>query len=92
MQRLIMPFEKQMMLCGYKTAEYYKDDHLPASKGNILLKAKTDTTVNPSYVMHIGAGQQIVKPTYNPAFLNPEDFTIPALVTAPVDTTDYKSL
>lgn len=39
----------------------------------------TDTTVNPSTVLHIGSGQAIVEPTYNPAWLNPEDREIPAL-------------
>ncbi|HWP50088.1 MAG TPA: M23 family metallopeptidase [Clostridia bacterium] len=89
---LHLEFEKDTKWPLYSPQVSNKDDHLPASKGNILLKAKTDTTVNPSFVMHVGAGQQIVKPTYNPAWLNPEDFVIPALITAPVDTTDYKSL
>lgn len=60
--------------------------------GKTFWKKGTDSTVNPSHVLHIGTGQEIVKPTYNPAWLNPEDFVIPALVTAPVDTTDYKAL
>ena len=39
----------------------------------------TDTTVNPSTVLHIGPGQVIVEPTYNPTWLNPEDREIPEL-------------
>lgn len=57
------------------------DDKKTAAQGNILKKG-TDSVVNPSYVLHLGKGQQIVKPTYNPAWLNPEDYTIPTLHSA----------
>ena len=56
--------------------------------GRTFWKKGIDSTVNPSHVLHIGAGQGIVKPTYNPAWLNPEDFAIPLAEDAP----DYKAL
>lgn len=55
-----------------------KDDHLTAAQGNILRKG-IDSTMNPSHILHIGEGQVIVSPTYNPAWLNQEDFNIPKL-------------
>ena len=198
MQRLIMPFKKQMMLCGYKNAEYQKhwgyphygtdistiqggagDDHNVYASGNgIVLEAGkdprlgyalcvlysdaynhktgqsgsvvarymhlskimakpgdavkpgaplavegkegtedyhlhiefdtdlayprytpqvagggfwkkgTDTTIDPSHLLHVGEGQEIVDPTYNPAWLNEDDFVIPAV---PVEK-DYKAM
>lgn len=60
----------------------------PQVKGGMFWKKGVDTTVNPSHLLHVGEGQVIVEPTYNPAWLNPEDFTIPAL---PVEL-DYKAL
>lgn len=36
-----------------------------------------DSTVNPSFLLHVGPGQSLADPTYNPAWLNPEDFEIP---------------
>lgn len=36
-----------------------------------------DTTVNPSLWLWMGDGQELVSPTYNPAWLNAEDFNIP---------------
>lgn len=42
-------------------------------------KKGVDSTVNPSYLLHIGPGQSLAEPTYNPAWLNPEDFAIPPL-------------
>lgn len=42
-------------------------------------KKGVDSTVNPSYLLHIGPGQSLAEPTYNPAWLNPEDFVIPRL-------------
>ena len=59
----------------------------PQVKGGNIIRKGTDTTVNPSFVLHLGAGQEIVKPTYNPAWLNSEDFVIPKL-----DEPDYKKL
>lgn len=35
-----------------------------------------DTTVNPSMWLFVGDNQEIVKPAYNPEWLNPEDFNI----------------
>lgn len=58
--------------------------------GKTFWRKGTDSTVNPSYVLHVGAGQEIVKPTYNPAWLNAEDFVIPAA--AIEDATDYRVL
>lgn len=56
-----------------------RDDKLSKAQGNILYKGPLDSSVNPSHVLHMGEGQEIVKPTYNPAWLNPEDFAIPKL-------------
>lgn len=42
-------------------------------------KKGVDSTVNPSYLLHVGPGQSLEEPTYNPAWLNPEDFVIPQL-------------
>ena len=42
-------------------------------------KKGVDSTVNPSYLLYVGPGQSLEKPTYNPAWLNPEDFAIPPL-------------
>lgn len=38
-----------------------------------------DTTVNPSLWLWVDKDQVIVKPTYNPAWLNAEDFNIPEI-------------
>ena len=74
--------------------EFDTDTNYPAyspqvSSGHALWKKGSDSTVNPSFVMHVGTGQEVVKPTYNPAWLNAEDFIIPA---AGEPETDYKSL
>ncbi|WP_274952473.1 M23 family metallopeptidase [Angelakisella massiliensis] len=42
-------------------------------------KKGVDSTVNPSHLLHMGPGQSLAEPTYNPAWLNPEDFVIPQL-------------
>jgi len=62
--------------------------HSPQVAGSSFWKKGTDSTVNPSDILHIGADQQIVKPTYNPAWLNAEDMAIPAIEVEP----DYRSL
>lgn len=36
-----------------------------------------DSTVNPSDVLHVADGYCLVEPTYNPDWLNSEDFSIP---------------
>jgi murein DD-endopeptidase MepM/ murein hydrolase activator NlpD len=45
-----------------------------------------DSTVNPSNYLHIGPGQSLADPTYNPAWLNPGDFAIPPIPDSPEDT------
>ena len=45
----------------------------------LLWKKGVDSTVNPSDLLYVGPGQSLEKPTYNPAWLNPEDFAIPPL-------------
>lgn len=50
------------------------------SSGHTFWKKGLDSTVNPSHVLHIGEGQTVVEPTYNPAWLNPEDLTLPKLL------------
>ena len=57
--------------------------------GRTFWQKGIDSTIDPSHVLHIGAEQEIVKPTYNPAWLNPEDFAIPLV---PEDAPDYKAL
>lgn len=49
------------------------------SSGHSFWKKGSDSTVNPSFVMYIGEGQSVAEPTYNPAWLNPEDQAIPEL-------------
>jgi len=51
----------------------------PQVAGSTFWKKGVDSTVNPSFLLHVGEGQAVVKPTYNPAWLNQEDFVIPAL-------------
>ena len=62
--------------------------YTPQVAGSNFWKKGTDSTINPSFILHVGAGQEIAKPTYNPAWLNSEDFNIPQLVDEP----DYKAL
>ena len=50
----------------------------PQVAGSTFWKKGTDSTVNPSFVLHVGEGQAVAKPTYNPAWLNQEDQAIPA--------------
>lgn len=42
-------------------------------------KKGVDSTVNPSYLLHVGSGQSLAEPTYNPAWLNEGDFNIPSI-------------
>lgn len=64
------------------------------SEGHTFWQKGADSTLNPSHLLHVGEGQVIVKPTYNPAWLNPEDFAIPGLPeqAAPVTFEQYKAL
>lgn len=55
------------------------DDKKTTAQGNILLHGPVDSTVNPSHIFHVGDGQRVVPPTYNPTWLNPEDKSIPSL-------------
>lgn len=56
------------------------------SGGHTFWKKGTDSTVNPSFVLHVGAGQRVAEPTYNPAWLNAEDMELPKLADR-----DYKA-
>jgi len=47
------------------------------SAGHTFWMKGLDSSVNPSYVLHIAKGRALVKPTYNLAWLNEEDFSIP---------------
>ena len=60
----------------------------PQVAGSTFWKKGTDSSVNPSYLLHVGAVQEIVPPTYNQAWLNEEDVNIPHLPEQP----DYKAL
>ena len=60
----------------------------PQVAGSTFWKKGTDSSVNPSYLLHVGEGQEIVEPVYNPAWLNKEDMAIPAI---PIEI-DYKAL
>jgi murein DD-endopeptidase MepM/ murein hydrolase activator NlpD len=53
--------------------------YTPQVAGSNFWKKGTDSTVNPSVVLHVSPDQVIVEPTYNPIWLNPEDFIIPSL-------------
>ena len=61
------------------TREEYARWSPQVSSGLTFWVKGVDSTVNPSDYLHIGRGQSLADPTYNPAWLNPEDFTIPAL-------------
>ena len=60
----------------------------PQVANSSFWKKGTDSTWNPSNVLYVGEGQEVVKPTYNPAWLNPEDMAIPHV---PVEL-DYKAM
>lgn len=60
--------------------------------GKTFWKKGSDSAVNPSHVLHVGTGQEIVKPTYNPAWLNAEDFVIPAITVETVPKAEYDAL
>lgn len=47
------------------------------SKGHTFWKKGTDSTINPSFLFHVSETRITVPPTYNPAWLNKEDFNIP---------------
>lgn len=61
------------------TAPVYAVWSPQVSKGHTFWKKGTDSTVNPSFVLYVGAGQTVAEPTYNPAWLNPEDMALPEL-------------
>ncbi|MBQ4100257.1 MAG: M23 family metallopeptidase [Oscillospiraceae bacterium] len=63
------------------------DDKLSASQGNILKKG-VDTSVNPIYLLHLAKEQSLSQPTYNPDWLNADDYDIPKLENEP----NYKEL
>lgn len=86
---LHLEFDTDTAYSVYSPQVSGKDDNLTVAQGNILHKG-TDTTVNPSHILHIGDGQVIVNPTYNPAWLNSEDFTIPMASTPSIQ--DYKTM
>lgn len=65
--------------------------------GRDFWKKGSDSTVDPSALLHVGAGQVVVKPMYNPAWLNPGDFALPAMpvaetTTVTVDAAAYEAL
>lgn len=47
------------------------------SAGHTFWKKGSDTTVNPSLWLWRAENQTLAEPTYNPAWLNPEDVSIP---------------
>lgn len=57
----------------------------PQVAGSDFWKKGVDSTVNPSFVLHVGPGQEIAKPTYNEAWLNPEDLELGNWTAAPPD-------
>ena len=58
------------------------------SAGHTFWKKGIDSSVNPSFLFHVGKGQEVVKPTYNPEWLNQEDFKFPEIP----DEVNYKVL
>lgn len=77
---LHLEFDTDTKWAVYSPQVSSKDDKQTAAQGNILMKG-TDSTVNPSLIFYLGEGQRVVPPTYNPAWLNPEDKVIPMLPT-----------
>ncbi|MBQ4100593.1 MAG: hypothetical protein IJC83_03505, partial [Oscillospiraceae bacterium] len=63
------------------------DDKLSLTQGNILKKG-VDTSINPIYLLHLGEGHTLTPATYNPDWLNADDYDIPNLE----PKTDYKAL
>ena len=61
------------------------------SKGHSFWKKGTDTTVDPSFILHTSKDRTTVKPTYNPAWLNRDDFDIP-LTNEDITECDYKAM
>ncbi len=53
--------------------------YTPQVAGSNFWKKGVDTTINPTYMLHVATDQEVVKPTYNPAWLNSEDFNIPKI-------------
>jgi len=48
--------------------------HTPqVARGHTFWKKGSDTTVDPSLWLHAAGGRTAVEPTYNPAWLNPQD-------------------
>lgn len=67
--------------------------YTPQVAGSNFWHKGSDSTVNPSDLLYIGPDQVIVDPTYNPAWLNQEDFTIPSLPERDsVPRSDYEAL
>lgn len=67
----------------------------PQVAGGTFWKRGIDSTVNPSHLLHVGQDQEIVEPTYNPEWLNPEDFAIPKIpgeINISVDDSRYLRL
>lgn len=61
------------------------------SAGHTFWRKGTDSSINPSFLFHVSDDRQIVPPTYNPAWLNSEDFNFP-LAEVTVVTNDYNEL
>ena len=63
------------------------------AKGRISFwRNGVDSTVNPSFVLHQRSNQILTNPTYNPAWLNDEDFNIPKLNNVNEDCENCKKL
>ena len=60
------------------------------SAGHSFWKKGVDSTVDPSVILHTANGRSLVEPTYNPAWLNENDFKIP--LAQQIDSLDYKAL
>lgn len=74
------------------TREEYARWSPQVSSGLTFWVKGVDSTVNPSDYLHIGPGQSLAPPTYNPAWLAPEDFTIPALPEETIPKEEYDAL
>lgn len=61
----------------------------PQVAGGTFWKKGVDSTVDPSALLHVGAGQELADPTYNPAWLNDGDFALPA---APNEAEELEAL
>lgn len=88
---LHLEFDTDCRYFNYSPQVSSADDHKKPEEGNIIIQGyrdNRDSTINPSEIMYLAPGQELVKPTYNPAWLNASDLKLPSLPS----TIDYKEV